>query len=101
MFEERKFYQIFKELTPIFHKLFQQTEEEHNLTHLGGQYYPLMQIRRRYSAKILNKIAKQSNRQGRLWSTKKGNRVSPRECTGHSKHPLPTPELTLHMDITR
>ena len=26
----------------------------------------------------------------------------PRECTGHSKHPLPTtPETTLHMDITR
>ena len=71
MFEERKFYQIFKELIPIFHKRFQQTEEEHNLTHLGGQYYALMQIRRRHSAKILNKIAKQSNRQGRLWSTKR------------------------------
>ena len=42
MFEERKFYQIFKELIPIFHKRFQQTEEEHNLTHLGGQYYALM-----------------------------------------------------------
>ena len=27
--------------------------------------------------------------------------VLPRECTGHSKHPLPTPqETTLHMDIT-
>ena len=26
----------------------------------------------------------------------------PRECTGHSKHPLPTTqERTLHMDITR
>ena len=26
----------------------------------------------------------------------------PRECTGHSKHPLPTTqEKTLHMDITR
>ena len=32
----------------------------------------------------------------------KVNRVLPRECTGHSKHPLPTtPETTLHMDITR
>ena len=32
----------------------------------------------------------------------KGNRVLPRECTGHSKHPLPrTPEKRLHMDITR
>ena len=29
-------------------------------------------------------------------------RVFPRECTGHSKHPLPTTqEKTLHMDITR
>ena len=26
--------------------------------------------------------------------------VLPRECTGHSKHPLPTTqEMTLHMDI--
>ena len=31
-----------------------------------------------------------------------GQRVLPRECTGHSKHPLPTTqEKTLHMDITR
>ena len=29
-------------------------------------------------------------------------RVLPKECTGHSKHPLPTTqETTLHMDITR
>ena len=29
-------------------------------------------------------------------------RVLPIECTGHSKHPLPTTqETTLHMDITR
>ena len=47
-----------------------------------------------------------SNRQIWPWSTKqsrsKANRVSPRECTGHSKHPLPTTqEKTLHMDITR
>ena len=29
-------------------------------------------------------------------------RVLPRECTGHSKHPLPTTqEKTLHMDTTR
>ena len=28
--------------------------------------------------------------------------ISPREHTGHSKHPLPaTQEKTLHMDITR
>ena len=29
-------------------------------------------------------------------------RVLPTECTGHSKHSLPTTqEMTLHMDITR
>ena len=36
------------------------------------------------------------------WSRAKANRVSKRERTGHSKHPLPTTqEKTLHMDITR
>ena len=37
------------------------------------------------------------------WLSKaKTNRVLPRKCTGHSKHPLPTTqEKTLHMDITR
>ena len=36
------------------------------------------------------------------WSRAKANRVLPRECTGHSKHSLPTTqEKTLHMDITR
>ena len=35
-------------------------------------------------------------------SKSKANRVLPRECTGHSKHPLPnTQERTLYMDITR
>ena len=47
-----------------------------------------------------------SNRQIWPWSTEwsraKANNVLPRECTGHSKHPLPTTqEKTLHMDITR
>ena len=47
-----------------------------------------------------------SNRQIWLWSTEwsraKANRVLPRECTGQSKHRLPTTqEKTLHMDITR
>ena len=47
-----------------------------------------------------------SNRQIWTWSTEwsraKASRVLPRECTGHSKHPLPTTqEKTLHMDITR
>ena len=36
------------------------------------------------------------------WSRAKVNRVLPGECTGHSKHPLPTTqEKVLHMDITR
>ena len=36
------------------------------------------------------------------WSRVKANRVLPRECTGHSRHPLPTTqEKTVHMDITR
>ena len=36
------------------------------------------------------------------WSRSKVNRVLRRECTGHSKYPLPTTEeKTLHMDITR
>ena len=37
------------------------------------------------------------------WSRAKANRVLPRECTGHSKHPLPTTcvEKTLHMDNPR
>ena len=36
------------------------------------------------------------------WSRAKANRVLPRECTGHSKHYLPTTqEKTLHMDITK
>ena len=47
-----------------------------------------------------------SSRQIWPWSTErsraKANRVLPRECTGHSKLPLPTTqEKTLHMDITR
>ena len=36
------------------------------------------------------------------WSRAKTDRVLPRKCTGHNKHPLPTTqEKTLHMDITR
>ena len=36
------------------------------------------------------------------WSRTKAKRVLPRECTGHSKHPLSTTqEKTPHMDITR
>ena len=41
-----------------------------------------------------------SNRQ--IWPWCNVNRVLPRKCTGHSKHPLPTTqEKTLHMDIGR
>ena len=47
-----------------------------------------------------------SNRKIWPWRTEgsraKANRVLPRECTGHTKHPLPTTqEKTLHMDIIR
>ena len=47
-----------------------------------------------------------SNRQIWPWSTKwsraKANRILPRECTGHSKHPFPTTqEKTIHVDITK
>ena len=36
------------------------------------------------------------------WSRAKADRVSPREHSGHSSHPLPTTqEKTLHTDITR
>ena len=36
------------------------------------------------------------------WSRANANRVLPTECTGHSKHPLPTAqEKTLNMNITR
>ena len=47
-----------------------------------------------------------SNRQIWPWSTEwsraKANRVLSRECTGHSKHPLPTTqEKIIYMDITR
>ena len=45
------------------------------------------------------------NRQIWPWSTKwsraKANKVLPRERTGHSKHPLPTTQKILHMDVTR
>ena len=35
-------------------------------------------------------------------SRAKANRILPRECTGHCKHPLPTTqEMTLHIVITR
>ena len=45
------------------------------------------------------------NRQVWPWSTKwsraKATRVLQRECTSHRKHPPPTQDTTLHMNITR
>ena len=46
-----------------------------------------------------------SNRQiwpwTKKWSRANADRILPRECTSHSKHPLPpTQEKTLHMDTT-
>ena len=59
-----------------------------------------------WNAKVGSQEITWSNRQIWPWSIKrsrsKANRVLPRECTGHSKHPLPTTQKkTLHMDITR
>ena len=61
---------------------------------------------RRLECKSRKSRNTQSNRQICPWSTEwsraKAHRVLPRECTGHSKHPLPTTqEKTLHMDIAR
>ena len=59
-------------------------------------------------------LERKSRKSGNTWSFRKiwpwnmeqsrakTNRVLPRKCTGHNKHPLPTTkEKTLHMDITR
>ena len=47
---------------------------------------------------VTGKFGLESTEQSRA----KTNRVLPRECTGHSKHHLPTTqEKTLHMDITK
>ena len=61
---------------------------------------------RRLECKSRNSRNTWSNRQiwpwNVEWSRAKNNRVLPRKCTGHSKHPLPkTQEKTLHMGITR
>ena len=65
-----------------------------------ASHYRRVECKSRKSRSIWN------NRQIWPWSTEwsraKTNRVLPRECTGHSKHPLPTTqEKILHMDITR
>ena len=56
--------------------------------------------------KSRNSRATWSNREIWPWSTKrsrsKANRVLPRECTGHRKHPLSrTQEMTLYVDIAK
>ena len=58
-----------------------------------------------WSAKAWSQENTWSNRQIWTWSTEwsraKTNRVLPRECTGHSKHPLPiTQEMTLNRVIS-
>ena len=48
-----------------------------------------------------NSVTKQTHAMYNIMHLKT-NRVLPRKCTGHSKHPLPTtPQKTLHMDISR
>ena len=55
-----------------------------------------------WNAKVGNQETPRVTGKFGLVSRAKANRVLPRECTDHSKHPLPTPqEKTLHMDITR
>ena len=53
-----------------------------------------------WSAKVRSQEITWSNRQVWTWSTEwsraKANRVFPRECTGHSKHPLPTTQEEIH-----
>ena len=56
--------------------------------------------------KSRNSRATWSNREIWPWSTKrsrsKANRVLPRECTDHRKHPLSrTQEMTLYVDIAK
>ena len=51
---------------------------------------------------LLMKVKEESEKVGLKFNIEKTNRVLPKKCTGHSKHPLPTTqEKTLHMDITR
>ena len=59
-----------------------------------------------WNAKVGSQEITWSNSQIWPWSTKqsraKANRVLPRECMDHSKHPLSTTqEKTLYIDITR
>ena len=76
-----------------------------SLSHIANSHW-LSTLYRGLECKSRRSRETWSNRQVWPWSTKwsraKANRVLPRKCTSHSKHPLlPTQEKTLHMDITR
>ena len=63
--------------------------------HYRGQEYKIKKSRNTWSNREIWPWSTE-------WSRAKANRVLPRECTAHSKHPLPTTqEKTLHMDIIR
>ena len=81
-------------------------EDLQDLTELTSQNDALF-IKGDWNAKVVSQETPGvTGKSGWPWSTKrsrsKANRVLPRACTGHSKHPLPTTqEKTLFMDITR
>ena len=79
-------------------------EDLQNLLELTPQKDVLF-IRGDWNAKVgSQEISGETGKFGLGAQNEAGQRqiVLPRECTGHSKHPLPTTqEKTLHMDITR
>ena len=86
------FYEDLQELLELTHT--HTHTQRHSFHHRG------------FECKSRNSKDTWSNRQVWLWSTKesraKGNRILPREHTGHSEYSLPTAQgMTLHMDITR
>ena len=64
-----------------------------------------MEVRNRFKGlELIDRVPEVSSKFGLRVQIEVGQRLTvlPRECTGHSKHHLPTtPEKTLHMDITR
>ena len=70
--------------------------EKERYKHLNAEF---QRIARRDKKAFLSDQCKEIEENNKLAKT---NRVLPRKCTGHSKHPLPTTQdKTLHMDITR
>ena len=70
--------------------------EKERYTHMNAEF---QRIARRDKKAFLGDQCKEIEENKRMAKT---NRVLPRKCTDHSKHPLPTTqEKTLHMDITR